>query len=99
MDVDVLPQFVRDALAAGQIDLDDPAVTATLLNSWGPGRYDPRINFDGLSTPIVIPPAYGVLGVARETFHRRRTGVVLECLRGRHADARPGHLQRPVPRA
>lgn len=99
VDVDALPQSVRNALAGGQIDLDDPAVTVTLLNSWGCGRYDPRINFDGLSTPIVIPPVYGLLGVARETFHRRRTGVVLECLRGRHADARPGQLQRPAPRA
>ena len=143
VDVEALPQAVQDALAAGQVDLDDPAVTVTLLklnavvgakgtvetingrdtltrfgitcavchstvdnsfapgigkrldgwpntdlnpgaivalspavdaatkavlNSWGPGMYDPRINFDGLSTPIVIPPAYGLLGVAKETF-------------------------------
>src|SRR5687767_15153635 len=143
VDVDALPQSVRDALAAGQIDLDDPAVTVTLLklnavvgaqgtvetidgrdtltrfgitcaichstvdnsfapgigkrldgwanttlnpgaivalspavdaatkailNSWGPGKYDPRINFDGKNTPLVIPPAYGLLGVDKETF-------------------------------
>ncbi|HYC50643.1 MAG TPA: c-type cytochrome [Gemmatimonadaceae bacterium] len=143
VDVDALPQPVRDALAAGQIDLDDPAITVTLLklnavvgaqgvvetvngrdtltrfgitcalrhstvdnsfapgigkrldgwpnttlnpgaivalspavdaptkavlNSWGPGKYDPRINFDGLSTPLVLPPAYGLRGVDKETF-------------------------------
>ena len=143
VDVDALPQAVRDALAAGQVDLDDPAVTVTLLklnavvgaqgvvetingrdtltrfgitcalchstvdnsfapgigkrldgwpnttlnpgaivalspavppatkavlNSWGPGKYDPRINFDGLNTPLVLPPAYGLLGVDKETF-------------------------------
>src|SRR5688572_9791420 len=143
VDVDALPQSVRDALAAGQVDLDDPAVTVTLLklnavvgakgvvetingrdtltrfgitcalchstvdnsfapgigkrldgwpnttlnpgaivalspavpaatkvvlNSWGPGKYDPRINFDGLNTPLVLPPAYGLLGVDKETF-------------------------------
>jgi mono/diheme cytochrome c family protein/cytochrome c5 len=143
VDVDALPQSVRDALAAGQIDLDDPAVTVTLLklnavvgaqgvvetingrdtltrfgitcalchstvdnsfapgigkrldgwpnttlnpgaivalspavdaatkavlNSWGPGKYDPRINFDGQNTPLVLPPAYGLLGVDKETF-------------------------------
>ena len=143
VDVEALPQAVRDALAAGQIDLDDPAVTVTLLklnavvgaqgvvetingrdtlmrfgvtcavchstvddsfapgigkrldgwpntslnpgaivalspavdaatkavlNSWGPGKYDPRINFDGLNTPLVLPPAYGLRGVDKETF-------------------------------
>jgi mono/diheme cytochrome c family protein/cytochrome c5 len=143
VDVEALPPSVRDALAAGQVDLDDPAVTVTLLklnavvgaqgvvetingrdtltrfgitcavchstvddsfapgigkrldgwpnttlnpgaivalspavdaatkavlNSWGPGKYDPRINFDGLSTPLVLPPAYGLRGVDMETF-------------------------------
>ena len=143
VDVEALPQAVQDALAAGQIDLDDPAVTVTLLkldavvgakgtvetingkdtltrfgitcavchstvdnsfapgigkrmdgwanttlnpgaivalspavdaatkailNSWGPGKYDPRINFDGQNTPLVIPPAYGLRGVDKETF-------------------------------
>ena len=29
---------------------------------------DPRINFDGLSTPLVLPPAYGLRGVDLETF-------------------------------
>ena len=143
VDVDALPQAVKDALAAGQVDLDDPAVTVTLLklnavvglqgqvatvngkdtlqrvgitcalchstvdnsfapgigkrldgwpnmtlnpgaivalspavpaslkailNTWGPGKYDPRINMDGISTPIVLPPAYGLAGVAKETY-------------------------------
>ena len=143
VDVEALPQSVKDALAAGQIDLDDPAVTVTLLklnavvgaqgvvetingrdtltrfgitcavchstvdnsfapgigrrldgwpnttlnpgaivalspaveaatkavlNSWGPGKYDPRINFDGKNTPLVLPPAYGLRGVDKETF-------------------------------
>ena len=31
VDVDTLPQAVRDAIAAGQVDLDDPATTVTLL--------------------------------------------------------------------
>lgn len=143
VDVDALPSPVRDALAAGGIDLDDPAVTVTLLRlnavlglkgtvetvsgrerltrlgvtcalchstvdnsfapgigrrldghpnrdldvgaivalspavpaalrtvlqTWGPGKYDPRINFDGESTPLVLPPAYGLRRVARETY-------------------------------
>jgi mono/diheme cytochrome c family protein len=143
VDVEALPQGIRDALAAGAVDLDDPAVTVALLkldavigvrgqvetvggrdtlvrfgvtcalchstaddsfapgigrrldgwpnldlnpgaivalspavpattkavlNAWGPGKYDPRINFDGLNTPLVLPPAYGLLGVDKETF-------------------------------
>jgi len=45
----------------------DPA-TKALLNAWGAGRYDPRFNVDGLSKPVVIPPAYGLEGVHRVTF-------------------------------
>jgi mono/diheme cytochrome c family protein len=143
VDVDSLPQAVRDALAAGKVDLNSPATTVTLLKlnavvglkgqvqtvngretltrvgitcalchstvdnsftkgigrrldgwpnmdlnpgaivalspavaenvkavlrTWGPGKYDPRINFDGKSTPLVLPPAYGLLGVDKETY-------------------------------
>jgi mono/diheme cytochrome c family protein len=143
VDVDSLPQTVRDAIAAGKVDLTSPATTVTLLklnavvglkgdvrtvngrdtlarvgitcalchstvdnsfapgighrldgwpnldmnpgaivalspavspalkailNSWGPGKYDPRTNFDGLSTPLVIPPAYGLAGMNAVTY-------------------------------
>lgn len=143
VDADALPQAVKDAIAAGQVDLNSPATTVTLLKlnavvglkgtvatingrdsltrigitcalchstvdnsfapgigkrldgwpnttlnpgaivalspavpssvkqvlqTWGPGMYDPRINMDGKSTPIVLPPAYGLFGVAKETF-------------------------------
>jgi mono/diheme cytochrome c family protein len=143
VDADALPQAVKDAIVAGQVDLNSPATTVTLLKlnavlglhgtvetvngrdtlvavgitcalchsrvddsfapgigkrqdgraatnlnvgaivalspaipdqlkailrSWGPGKYDPRINRDGLNTPIVIPPAYGLNGVAKETY-------------------------------
>jgi mono/diheme cytochrome c family protein len=141
VDADALPQGVKDALAAGQVDLNSPATTVTLLklgavvglkgtvqtlggrdtltrlgitcalchstvdnsfapgigrrldghqnsdlnvgaiialspaipapaktvyNSWGPGRYDARYNFDGLSLPALIPPVYGLNGIRRE---------------------------------
>ena len=143
VDVDSLPAAVRSALAAGQVDLNSPATTVTLLKlnavvglkgqvqtvngrdtlvrvgitcalchstvdnsfapgigkrldgwpntalnpgaivalspavspevkailqTWGPGKYDPRINEDGQNTPLVIPPAYGLLGVDKETY-------------------------------
>jgi mono/diheme cytochrome c family protein len=143
VDADALPQSLKDAIAAGQVDLNSTATTLALLklnavigvkgdvqtvngrdtlvrmgitcalchssvdnsfakgigkrldghanvdlnpgaivglspaltpgqravyNSWGAGRYDPRFNIDGKNTPIVIPPAYGLNGVAKETF-------------------------------
>jgi mono/diheme cytochrome c family protein len=143
VDVDALPAAVQQAIAAGQVDLNDPATTVVLLklnavvgvkgtvetvggvdrlsrvgitcalchstvdnsfapgigkrldghanrdlnvgaivalsptptaelkailNAWGPGRYDPRINFDGKNTPIVIPPAFGLRRVEKETY-------------------------------
>lgn len=144
VDADALPQGVKDAIVAGQVDLTSPATTVTLLrlgavvglkgtvtqtaagkdtltrlgitcalchstvdnsfapgigrrldgypnhdlnvgaiialspaipadkkaiyNSWGPGMYDARFNFDDVSIPVVIPPAYGLNGVAKEIY-------------------------------
>ena len=44
-----------------------PAQKATYA-SWGPGLYDPRFNHDGLSNPVVIPPAYGLYGIPKAIF-------------------------------
>jgi len=45
-----------------------PAATKAVYNSWGPGKYDPRFNIDGLSTPMVLPPAYGLKRIKNETY-------------------------------
>jgi cytochrome c5 len=45
-----------------------PASAKAVFNSWGPGKYDPRFNFDGQNTPLVIPPAYGLANVKSETY-------------------------------
>ena len=45
-----------------------PPATKAVLNSWGPGRYDAYFNQDGISDPVLIPPAYGLRGVALETY-------------------------------
>jgi hypothetical protein len=45
-----------------------PPAAKAVYNSWGRGKYDPRFNIDGLSTPLVLPPAFGLAGVAMETY-------------------------------
>jgi cytochrome c5 len=58
-------------LNVGAIIALSPAITPAqkaVYNSWGPGKYDPRYNFDGKSTPLVLPPAYGLAQVKNETF-------------------------------
>jgi hypothetical protein len=52
------------ALAPG---LADSPESLAVLRSWGPGRYDPRWNQDGINAPIFIPPIYGLDGVPLET--------------------------------
>jgi mono/diheme cytochrome c family protein len=39
-----------------------------VLRTWPHGTYDPRFNFDGKSTPLVLPPAHGLAQVANETY-------------------------------
>ncbi len=79
VDDSVMPGIGRriDGAANRQLDpgrilslspaLQDPATQAVLL-SWGPGRFDPYFNLDGLSEPVLIPPIYGLQGVALETY-------------------------------
>lgn len=45
-----------------------PAAVKAVFNSWGPGKYDAEFNRDGISNPVVIPPAFGLRGVALETY-------------------------------
>ncbi|MEO6319077.1 MAG: c-type cytochrome [Polaromonas sp.] len=57
-------------LNPGAIIALSPALTAAqkaVYNSWGKGKFDPRFNVDGLSKPLVIPPAYGLNGIHRIT--------------------------------
>jgi mono/diheme cytochrome c family protein len=57
-------------LNPGAIIALSPALTAeqkAVYNSWGPGRYDPRFNRDGINAPVPIPPAYGLAGVSLAT--------------------------------
>jgi mono/diheme cytochrome c family protein len=58
-------------LDPGKIIALSPTVSAAekdLLVTWGAGFYDPRHNVDGENGPVLIPPAYGLAGVAAETY-------------------------------
>jgi mono/diheme cytochrome c family protein len=66
-----LDGWANTTLNPGAIIALSPALTPqqkAVYNSWGPGRYDPRFNIDGRSTPVVIPPAYGLRDVPSATF-------------------------------
>ena len=39
-----------------------------ILKTWPKGTYDPRFNFDGKSTPLVLPPAHGLDPIRNETY-------------------------------
>jgi mono/diheme cytochrome c family protein len=58
-------------LNVGAIIALSPALTMeqkAVYSSWGAGKYDPRYNQDGQSTPLVIPPAYGLAQIDNETY-------------------------------
>jgi len=53
-------------LNAGAIIALSPALSDAMkkvYRSWGPGKFDPRHNIDGLNKPVVFPPAYGLKGL------------------------------------
>ena len=58
-------------LNPGAIIALSPALDAAkkaAYSSWGKGKYDPRFSIDGISKPVVIPPAYGLEGIHSVTF-------------------------------
>jgi mono/diheme cytochrome c family protein len=66
-----LDGWPNTTLNPGAIIALSPAVSPALkaiLRTWGPGKFDPRVNIDGQSTPLVLPPAYGLAGVDKETY-------------------------------
>ena len=58
-------------LNPGAIIALSPTVDAAMkavFNAWGKGKFDARHNVDGISKPVVIPPAYGLQGIHSVTF-------------------------------
>jgi mono/diheme cytochrome c family protein/cytochrome c553 len=97
-----LDGWPNHALNPGAIIALSPALTPeqkAVYNSWGPGKYDPRFNFDGKNGPQVIPPAYGLLGINKITvtgdgpdvaYWNRYVGVTQMHGHGSFSDARLG---------
>ena len=89
-------------LDVGAIVALSPALdtaTKAVFNSWGPGKYDPRFNFDGQNGPQVIPPAYGLAGIHSITstgdgtdiaYWNRYVGVTQMGGHGTFSDPRTG---------
>jgi hypothetical protein len=66
---------------ADQLGVDVPTVKKT-LSSWGPGKYDAELNFDGKAmrpdgkaAATLIPPAYGLAGVGNHTWSGSRGSI------------------------
>jgi cytochrome c peroxidase len=58
-------------LNVGAIVALSPALdedTKAVLGTWGAGRYDAYLSHDGESSPVMLPPAYGLRDVALETY-------------------------------
>src|SRR5205823_6033262 len=75
VDVDNVPAAVLDGIRAGTVDLNDQATVRTVLNSWGPGRFDAALFLDGKAfrpdgktAATLIPPAFGLAGMNQHTF-------------------------------
>jgi mono/diheme cytochrome c family protein len=66
-----LDGWANTDLDPGRIIALSPALSQAqkdVYNSWGPGKYDPRFNIDGINFPVVIPPAFGLQGVGFEIY-------------------------------
>jgi Cytochrome c len=76
--VAMAPNLAPIATALG---VDEPTVKK-VLNSWGPGKYDAELNFDGKAfrpdgkaAATLLPPAFGLAGVNNHTWTGAWGGV------------------------
>ena len=55
-----------------------PDAVRPVYASWPAGFYDARFNFDKISKPVLIPPAYGLSGVGLETYTGEPSDIFLK---------------------
>jgi hypothetical protein len=75
LDVGAIVNLSPDLGAVAQLLGVDQATVRTVLQSWGPGKFDAELFMDGKafqpdgrSAATVIPPAYGLAGVNLHTY-------------------------------
>jgi hypothetical protein len=82
----------------------DQATVRTVLQSWGPGKFDAEVfldgkafRSDGKSAATLLPAAFGLAGVNMHTYLPTRSGSTAaagEQLRPRRGHARQGALRK-----
>jgi hypothetical protein len=75
LDVGAIIAAAPDLSAFAQLLQVDQAAVRKVLTSWGPGRYDAELNLDGKAfrpdgktAAVLLPPAFGLLGVSSHTY-------------------------------
>jgi mono/diheme cytochrome c family protein len=75
LNVGAIVALAPDVSAFSKLLGVDDATVRTVLNSWGPGKFDAELAFDGKafrpdgkSASVLIPPAFGMAGVNLSTW-------------------------------
>jgi hypothetical protein len=75
LNVGAIAALAPDLSAVASLLQVDQATVRTVLNSWGPGRYDAELFLDGKafrpdgkSASTLIPPAFGLAGINEHTY-------------------------------
>jgi hypothetical protein len=68
LDVGKIIAFAPDlSVIAGLLEKTQDEVR-TVLDGWGPGKFDAELLLDGQSNPTLLPPAFGLAGVNQHTW-------------------------------
>src|SRR4051812_33365345 len=82
LDIGAIVASAPDLSAFAKLLQTDEGTVRKVLNSWGPGKYDAELSFDGKamrpdgkSAATLMPAAYGLLGVNNHTWTGAWGGV------------------------
>ena len=105
LNVGAIIALAPDLSGVAELLQTDQATVRTVLNSWGPGKFDAQLFLDGKAfrpdgKTRGDAAAGGVRPRRRQPAHLDRLGrrVALERVRRQPRDARPGHVRRPAAR-
>ena len=105
LNVGAIVALAPDLSAVADLLQTDQATVRTVLNSWGPGKFDAELFLDGKAfrpdgktAATLIPAAFGLAGVNLHTYTGWGGVSALERVRRQPRDARPGHVHRSAAR-